>query len=299
MHNQLRGNVAGTVALVALSREQPRRTIASALARAGWQVSLATTGPETFEVALRERPELIVVDRNLGLIADGLHVAQAIADYDHRSWRPRLVLVSSRQDEDTTSLAKAARVARVVIVPDGDASGGPGEAVERRNRVVVAEPEPPKQERSLWIVDDNRAVRLLVRHAFEREGWVVREFENLASAQEAARLAATAARERPHAVVLDIHLPDGNGLDNVRRFAATGAAVVVVSNLAGPEQVERAFGAGAADLISKPFDPRNLVARVHRAVTATPPSVVSRDVIPTEAPPLSERAPSVVMTHWG
>ena len=133
-----------------------------------------------------------------------------------------MVLVTSRHDEATASLAKAARAVRVVIVPESDSPPGPVVA-EQTSSAVVGDANLPAEDGGLWIVEDSRAVRLLVRHAFEREGWSVREFENLASAQEAARLAATAARERPHAVVLDIHLPDGNGLDNVRRFAATCA----------------------------------------------------------------------------
>src|SRR5690606_23970527 len=148
-------------------------------------------------------------------------------------------------------------------------------------------------------VDDSQAIRLLVRHAFERAGWQVREFENLTAAQQAVAELGPSAPHSPAAIVLDIHLPDGNGLDSVRRFAASGAAIIVVSNLAGPEQVERAFAAGAADLVSKPFDLPSLVARVMRAIALPPSCVVATDVVPADLPVVVGHEASVVITHWG
>lgn len=121
------------------------------------------------------------------------------------------------------------------------------------------------ERRTVWVVDDSEAVRLLARSAFERAGWHVETFADLAAAFR--QLARTAA---PRAVLLDIHLPDGNGLDHVATFARAGAAVVMVSNVAGPDQLETAFAAGAADAIQKPFDLRSLVARTERAVRVPP-----------------------------
>lgn len=117
------------------------------------------------------------------------------------------------------------------------------------------------ERRIAWVVDDSPAVLLLARCALERAGWSVETFEDLAAAFE--RLAGA---EAPNAVLLDIHLPDGNGLDHVRTFTKAGAAVLMVSNVAGPAQLETAFAAGAADAIQKPFDLRSLVARTERAV---------------------------------
>lgn len=273
--------------MVALEREQPRRTIAGALARAGWRVTPARTGQEALDVALLELPELIVVDVELEPVG-GLHAALAIARLRSASYTPRLVLVSAKRDEATIALAKAAGAARVLLVPDEDPRASE-EKPQPSTDLGRRQPRPGE----LWIVDDSQAIRLLVRHAFEREGWRVSEFDDLASAQTAAKASG------PEAIVLDIHLPDGNGLDHIRRFAASGAAIVVVSNLAGPEQVERAFAAGAADLVSKPFDLRSLVARVTRALQQTPPSVVTNDVVPSELMPISSHEASVVLTHWG
>lgn len=294
MHNQLRGNAAGAVALVALAREAPRRTIARALARAGWRVKVAAHTAAALDLARADRLGLLVVGTELEASPAGTPASVALTKAADHGQRPRLVLVASEPDAATSELAKVAGAVRVVIVPDNPTAPlAPhlGTATERSG--------PAADERELWIVDDTQAIRLLVRHAFEREGWRVREFANLGSALEASELCGAAGSERPSAIVLDIHLPDGNGLDSVSRFAATGAAVLMVSNLAGPEQVERAFAAGAADLVSKPFDLRSLVARVGRAIALTPASVVTRDVVPADLPPHAEHEAAVVLTHWG
>lgn len=122
---------------------------------------------------------------------------------------------------------------------------------------------------TLWVVDDTEAILVLARSVFERAGWRVSTFEDLTGAR-----AALADGPAPDAVLLDIHLPDGNGLHHVRDFASAGAAVVVVSNAAGPDQVELAFAVGAGDVVPKPFDLRSLLARVERVARAARPERV-------------------------
>lgn len=110
-------------------------------------------------------------------------------------------------------------------------------------------------------------------------------------------LAARTDRDAPVAVLLDIHLPDGNGLDHVRRFTSAGASVVMLSNLAGPDQVERAFAAGASDIVAKPCDLRSLIARVERAIHWQAPA--PGDQPPIAHDPAATEDPQVVFsTHW-
>ncbi len=118
-------------------------------------------------------------------------------------------------------------------------------------------------KRGLWVVDDSLAFRLIVQQVFGRAGWSVTEFSNLNSA-----LAALTVSPAADVVLLDIHLPDGNGLDRVADFGKHGLAVVVVSNLVRAEQTRRAFAAGAVDIITKPVDVSVLMARVERAAGA-------------------------------
>jgi DNA-binding response OmpR family regulator len=309
----------GKAALVVVARARTRQTIARALARVGWRVSVAASGVDAVRVARAESPDLVVVDADLGPSAAGVHPATALRRSFGEAELPRLVLVASRQDDAVMQLAGEARASRVVVVPLEDdsvqaaaPSAAPegstdhsGPAVEGRapsaslpaSSVSVPAFEDvslPLLARSLWVVDDSHATRVIVRGTFERAGWLVREFSDLGSAH-----AYSESHEPPQAIVLDIHLPDGNGLDHVRRFARSGAAVVMVSNLAGPDQVERAFAAGAADVVSKPFDLRSLVARVEKAVRLTPAHVVSDDVVPAPFVPHPAAEPAVFLTNWG
>ncbi len=284
MHNTIgRSAPPDVAALVGLKRDKEPMTIARALAGAGWRVTVAESADSLIAIANAELPELVVVDATFPPLPDGRHPAEALGSVGARGHRPRIVLVANERDDRTASLAASTGASDVLVVPVGPGSGAGVLDVAR----AALKPLGP----SLWVVDDSPAIRMLARSAFERADWQVAEFENLGSAQAALKAGGT-----PAAVLLDIHLPDGNGLDYVKVFTATGAAVVMLSNLAGPDQVERAFAAGAIDIVAKPFDLRSLVARAERAVKWAPPAAHGR-----QAPPLGEdpgRQPSIFSTQW-
>jgi two-component system, OmpR family, response regulator MtrA len=120
-------------------------------------------------------------------------------------------------------------------------------AADNRGLVLVVEDEPS--------ISDIQAL-YLVREGFDVE--VVRSGE--------AALDAMSAR-RPIAVVLDVGLPGIDGTEVVRRLRAAGDDVPVLMVTARDEEVDRLLGLeiGADDYITKPFSPREMVARV-RAV---------------------------------
>ena len=124
----------------------------------------------------------------------------------------------------------------------------------REGRVDVAAAAEP-----ILVVDDEPGIRQVCRLYLEREGFAVTEAASMAEAE------AAVARERPALVVLDLMLPDGNGLDLCRRLVGDGIPVVVLT--ARAEETDRVLGLelGADDYVTKPFSPRELVARV-RAV---------------------------------
>lgn len=286
MQNPFEAPASGSVALVAVGSQGPRQTIARALARVGWRVSVAASAAEALAIVRSELPDLLIVDAGLDRLADGQHPALALRRSGPQWHRSRLVLVATDQEAATMALAAEVGAARVVVVPGGEVASDPHAAALTADLDTTA--------RELWIIDDSQAIRVLVRYSCERAGWTVREFSDIGSVRTA-----LAEGHPPQVMILDIHLPDGNGLDYVRQFAITGAAIIIVSNLAGPEQVERAFAAGAADIVAKPIDLRSLVARIEKAVRLTPPTVVIHDVVPPEQLAALDIEPSVFLSHWG
>lgn len=109
----------------------------------------------------------------------------------------------------------------------------------------------------ILIVDDDPRLRDLVRIALERQG-----FATIAAAD--GRLALThAAREAPDLVVLDVGLPEMDGFEVCRRLRSS-SEVPILFLTARDDEIDRIIGLelGADDYVTKPFSPRELVARV-------------------------------------
>lgn len=124
--------------------------------------------------------------------------------------------------------------------------------------------------RHVLVVDDEPHIGLLLRPHFEHLGYRVTLARTLAEAR-----AAVNDRAAPlHALLLDLHLPDGSGLDLLRELrdgAATRELPVIVLTAEGEERVlSEAEELGAA-LLTKPFSPSKLTARVARLLGDPPP----------------------------
>ncbi len=124
------------------------------------------------------------------------------------------------------------------------------------------------------VVEDESAIADLERLYLERDGFDV---EVLTSGEQA--LAAVRQRA-PVAVVLDVGLHGMDGLEVVRRLRASGDDTPVIVVTARDEEVDRVLGLemGADDYLTKPFSPRELVARV-RAVLRRGRLHDGRDVV--------------------
>jgi two-component system, OmpR family, KDP operon response regulator KdpE len=122
-----------------------------------------------------------------------------------------------------------------------------GAPATRRPRVLVVDDEPQ-------IV---RALKVVLREA---------GFDPLVAetASEALDLAAV---RPPEAAIIDLVLPDGDGVEVTRRLREwSEMPVLVLSALGEEDQKVRALEAGADDYITKPFGTRELVARLHAAL---------------------------------
>lgn len=108
----------------------------------------------------------------------------------------------------------------------------------------------------LLVVDDEPAIRRLVRGALMRAGYDVTE---AASAKEATgHLAA----RPPELVLLDLGLPDRDGMELVPIAKQAGAAILILSARDATAEKVTALDLGADDYVTKPFDTEELLARV-------------------------------------
>ena len=109
----------------------------------------------------------------------------------------------------------------------------------------------------MLVVEDDRDLRDLVRRYLERAGHAVL---TTGSGAEALRLLAGAAVDL---VILDLGLPDVDGLDVLREARATGGIpVVVLTARSDVEDRIRGLSLGADDYVTKPFSPTELTLRV-------------------------------------
>jgi DNA-binding response OmpR family regulator len=113
----------------------------------------------------------------------------------------------------------------------------------------------------ILVVDDEPAIVTVVQDRLTREGFVVRA---VASGEEAL---ADVERNPPDLVVLDVMLPGIDGFEVLRRLRTAGTNVPVVVLTAKDEDIDKIVGLelGADDYLVKPFNPRELSARI-RAV---------------------------------
>ena len=113
------------------------------------------------------------------------------------------------------------------------------------------------QSPAVLIVEDEKLIRRFVRASLEEEGCRVFEAGGCADGLLAA------GAERPDLIVLDLGLPDGNGVDFIRDLRAWSACALIVLS-ARSEETDKiaALDAGADDYLVKPFGAGELLARV-------------------------------------
>ena len=121
------------------------------------------------------------------------------------------------------------------------------------------------------IIDDDRDLAAMLGEFLQREGYAV-EAHHGADAGVAALRAA-----EPDQLILDVMLPERSGLDVLRELRLASSRLPVMMLTARGDPIDRILGLelGADDYLAKPFDPRELLARIRailRRATATPTS---------------------------
>lgn len=154
----------------------------------------------------------------------------------------------------------------------------------------------------MLIVDDEPNLRDLVRGYLEREGYELREAKDGSEALEIAR------SFEPHLVVLDVMLPGLDGIEVCRQLRQFSNAYVLMLT-ARADEIDKIVGltVGADEYMTKPFSPRELVARVRSMLrrplppgavvsSGPPPQVLGSLVIDRERRIVSRDGHEVVLT---
>ena len=118
-----------------------------------------------------------------------------------------------------------------------------------------------RERRRVLVLDDDPLMLRFMRDALARAGWTAvltgepRELVHLIEA------------ERPDLVLLDLMLPDTDGIDLMKRIPALAELpVIFILSYGNDEAIARALELGAADYVVKPFSPTELVARIRAAL---------------------------------
>ena len=125
--------------------------------------------------------------------------------------------------------------------------------------------------RKILMVDDDLRMRELLQRYLGEQGFTVK------AVSDATEMNAAMAHEKPDVIVLDLMLPGEDGLAICRRLRASGSTIPIVMLTARGDEIDRIIGLemGADDYLPKPFNPRELLARINavmRRQVMMPPS---------------------------
>ncbi len=136
--------------------------------------------------------------------------------------------------------------------------------------------------RTILVVDDDKKIVDLVSLYLKRDGYTVLTAYDGQEALDVAR------RKQPDLVVLDLMLPELDGMDVCRLLRAESRVpIIMLTARSTDEDKLRGLDIGADDYVTKPFNPRELVARVR---------AVLRRTTPEEPPPADLRFGDLVIS---
>jgi two-component system alkaline phosphatase synthesis response regulator PhoP len=123
----------------------------------------------------------------------------------------------------------------------------------------------------IYLLEDDESIRKLVIYALESQGFEARGFETPADFWEAM------GQETPQLILLDIMLPEEDGISILRTIRGRGLKTPIIMLTAKNTEYDRVEGldAGADDYISKPFGIMELIARVRAVLRRADPEAIT------------------------
>lgn len=118
----------------------------------------------------------------------------------------------------------------------------------------------------ILIVDDDARIRDLLKRYLTQEGF------DVLMAEDGKALTRVLVRDTPDLIVLDLMMPGEDGLSICRRLRSANDQTPIIMLTAKGEDIDRIVGleVGADDYLGKPFNPRELLARIHAVLRRRP-----------------------------
>jgi two-component system, OmpR family, phosphate regulon response regulator OmpR len=125
---------------------------------------------------------------------------------------------------------------------------------------------PATRPNKILVVDDDARIRDLLKRYLTQEGF------DVLLAEDGKSLTRIMMRETADLIVLDLMMPGEDGLSICRRLRAANDVTPIIMLTAKGEDIDRIVGleVGADDYLSKPFNPRELLARIHAVLRRRP-----------------------------
>jgi two-component system CheB/CheR fusion protein len=271
VHHQADGGAASSSTILIVEDDPALREVLELVFRTdGHATAVATHGREALALAAQRaiRPDIVIADYNLPGGLTGIQVMQGLREVLHRDI-PVIILTGDISTDTLREIARhgciqlnkpvkmeeLTRLVRSLLAkqarPPARASKGP-----------APEPVGGAERPTIFVVDDDEALRTSMRDLLEAEGRVVEVYVSSEAFLVAYR------RGRRGCLVADVRLPGMSGLELLEQLRKEGDALPTIM-LTGHGDVPtavRAMEVGAAGFIEKPVRPDVLLARIDRAL---------------------------------
>ncbi|HRK37208.1 MAG TPA: two-component system response regulator OmpR [Burkholderiaceae bacterium] len=133
---------------------------------------------------------------------------------------------------------------------------------------MTTSPTAPMRADKILIVDDDERIRDLLRRYLTQQGFVAIVADGGVAMNKVMQ------REGVDLIILDLMMPGEDGLSICKRLRAAGERTPIIMLTAKGDETDRIIGleVGADDYLPKPFNPRELLARIHAVLRRRPPT---------------------------
>ncbi len=231
-------------------------TVVKPLRQQGYQLTVALDRDEGWLLFVMTRPSVLLLDLDLGRMA-GMTLLSRV-----RARNQDAVVIALTRNEGGARRAAAMELGATHVLQ-------PPWTIADLERILGPPPQAPGgPQRTVLLIDDDAAIRQLVRQTLEDEGYTVVE---AGTGAEGLRRV----RETPVDVVLtDIIMPDGDGLEVVRELRRDFPTIRIIAFTGGRLEWDYSATArllGAHETLMKPLTPEQVLAAVARQIGMRPP----------------------------